>query len=149
MCGIIIAIIVALFAAAVYFVGGMALLGLILVVSFISSAVRYSNSMDLRASVMRCPNCGSQNIRIESRVEGMKSTGSSARTRGISGYSKDIDIKRSHIGVCSSCGYDYPYVTKQDVEKMQDAALGSLITFSVLLGLYVIVITIAIIRANM
>lgn len=83
-----------------------------------------------KPSTMTCPNCGSGQVRITSRVEGMTGSSSSYFKRSIlmPRHRVRIDrqggsqINRQRIGLCQSCGFDFPYITVDEVTQERGAA---------------------------
>lgn len=92
--------------------------------------LRMYRAWTVKPSTMVCPNCGSKQVRITNRVEGMTGSNSSQFKRSLlmPRYRVKIDrqgqsqINRQRIGLCQSCGFDFPYVTAEEVRQERSAA---------------------------
>lgn len=99
-----------------------------------------------KPSTMTCPNCGSGQVRITSRVEGMTGNSSSQFKRSLlmPRYRVRIDrqggsqINRQRIGLCQSCGFDYPYVTAEEVRQERSAAMRAAVIVVIVTALCVV-----------
>lgn len=93
-----------------------------------SCKYRFDKARNLRPSVMVCPNCGSSQIRIDNRIEGYSGTSNAQVQRSLvmPKYRKTVNwqygsqYNRQRVGICQSCGFDYPYVTPQEAQQAQD-----------------------------
>jgi len=88
---------------------------------------RLQKTLRLTASTMACPNCGSQDVRIENRVDSISSTGGAAVQRSLllpnhrvtlQGQS-GTTINRSRFAKCQKCGFDYPYWTADEIQSLK------------------------------
>lgn len=132
MCGAIIALFIAIILLAM-FVGSVFLtIGAVLLAVFLIRLGKYYQWSNKKPSTMSCPNCKSNRIKINSRVDGL----SSASAKGNIFRFSDRRIIRNHIATCQDCGYDYAYFTKEDLEDIQHQMKTELIVSSVLFGVY-------------
>lgn len=93
-----------------------------------------------KPSTMICPNCGSGQVRITSRVESMTGNSNSQFKRSLfmPRHRVRIDrqagsqINRQRVAICQSCGFDYSYVTAEEVgQERGSATLAASIAFAV------------------
>lgn len=88
----------------------------------------FDKARNLRPSTMVCPNCGSNQIRIDNRIEGYSGSSNAQVQRSLlmPKHRKTINwqygsqYNRQRVGICQSCGFDYPYVTPQEAQQAQD-----------------------------
>lgn len=132
-----ISLIAALFAAAAYLVGGTFIIGIVLIVHLIRCNARYNNARGLAPTKMICPNCNSMRVRINSQVDGGNAAGAATAIWGVGIASGNYNIRRSHIGVCKDCGFDFPYITKMDIDREIAVAQGKLTRSKIWFGVYV------------
>ena len=86
----------------------------------------WKNSLKKEPSKMVCPNCGGE-VKITSRVEGVSGVSSSQFNRSYVAPNHHATINRAHntrinrqrVAVCQTCGFDYPYVTKEEILQEQ------------------------------
>lgn len=97
-------------------------------------------------SEMRCPNCGSTNIKINKAMTG---TSTSSRTsgvgyarsglfggvvgRGTSSLNSNTSYNYKREAVCDDCGYNYDYITSSDIENANKKCNTKIVLSSVLL----------------
>lgn len=113
---------------------GIIILPFIALFFFITSHSLYSKSKNLQVSKMECPNCNSNEIKIQSIRTGDESN-SNISGAGLSGRFRILGIytlggrnnsktrytfKRE--GVCQKCGFNFDYLTQEDVNNMQENA---------------------------
>ena len=142
---IIIAIITTIFAvaAALGIIAGVIAFLIISIVLFISALSRYNNAKRLTPSIMRCPNCGSTNVRIRSVMSGQDSSysggGAGASSGGfhlfggLFGGKSGTSYKFKREAVCQDCGFNFDYFTADDVNNERHSAAVGLIGKSILL----------------
>lgn len=101
--------------------------GTIIVLPFF---IRKCNIAKIAPSVMVCPNCGSTQVRISRRTESVTNNSVKNIDRSILmphhhitvDRKSDTQINRQRVAICQSCGFDYPYITAQEVSKKQRSA---------------------------
>ena len=94
------------------------------------SAVRVYRAWTAKPSMMVCPNCGSRQVKITSRVESTTGSRSSQFKRSLilPRYRVSVQsqtgsqINRQRVAVCQSCGFDYPYMTFAEVQQEKNTA---------------------------
>lgn len=112
----------------------------LLLVMLIPSLLRLMSARRMSPSEMQCPNCGSTNTRITSRVDGVASSSDMAFQRSFimpkhrvtAHRQSDSSIKRRRIAVCQQCGFDYEYITADDIKQAKRAAIRSLLIVAVI-----------------
>ena len=100
---------------------------LICIVAY-SCKYRIDKARNLQPSAMICPNCGGREIRIDNRIEGYsgRSNAQIQRSLIMPKHRKTVNwqygsqYNRQRVGICQSCGFDYPYVTPQEAQQAQD-----------------------------
>ena len=117
MCGVIFSFFALIIAVAAYFMGAIAIAVIVIVVGLLLSIGNYENARKLKPTPMKCPNCGSENIKIQREITSYSR--GSVRTYGsrLSAGSGSTTVNRQRLGVCQDCGYDYPYVSQEEVEQ--------------------------------
>lgn len=109
----------------------MYVLAVLIVAAVIYSCkARWDKANAIQPSAMVCPNCGSDFVRIENRVEGVSGNSSAHIHRSVIAPKHFKTVNRQHksqldrqrVGVCQLCGFDYPYVTAQEAEKARNEA---------------------------
>ena len=127
---------------------GAIILALFALLQFIKSLINYVKTKDLQATEMRCPNCGSVDIKINSLQTGAETqssfSGAGSSTSfnflgfntigslgGNSHSSTAFTFKRE--GICQQCGFNYDYLTKEDVTKIKNNNKLALIASSIFL----------------
>ena len=101
----------------------------------ITAYIAYKKSENLSASKMQCPNCNSKNVKISSLKIGVQTTTSASGNGGffggigfVSGNKNSntlYSFKRQAI--CHDCGFNYDYLTEDDVCQMKDSLKNRLI----------------------
>ncbi len=113
---------------------GIIVLPFIALFFFITSYSLYSKSKNLQVSKMECPNCNSNEIKIQSIRTGDESN-SNISGAGLSGRFRILGIytlggknnsKTTYTfkreGLCQKCGFNFDYLTQEDVNNMQESA---------------------------
>lgn len=103
---------------------------LIVAIVVYSFKARRDKSNAIRPSTMVCPNCGSNHVRIENRIEGFSGKSDTHISRSVIAPKHFKTVNRTHasqyerlrVGVCQACGFDYPYITAQEAEKARNEA---------------------------
>lgn len=108
--------------AACYVFGAMAIGGIIILICLLASIGSYSNAKKLQATPMICPNCHSTNVRISKEVAGFTNGGATSFHGGFGLHAGNVNVNRQRLGVCQDCGFDYPYITQQEVSQIQEKA---------------------------
>ena len=99
---------------------GVMISGIFFIIAFIGlllSNSKYETAKSRQPSQMICPNCKSKNIKIQKEITSYSR--GSVRTYGsrLSAGSGSTTVNRQRLGVCQDCGYDYPYVSQEEVEQ--------------------------------
>lgn len=132
---------------------GMIVLPLAAVYFFVIALLAYLRKKALKATEMKCPNCGSSEIKIHSLQTGSQtqtnfsSNGNSIDFKflgyrticGLDGGSNSntsFTFKRE--GVCQKCGFNFDYLTQEDVNNIKVKNKVRLIIASILLVLSLI-----------
>ncbi len=132
---------------------GMIVLPLAAVYFFVIVLLAYLRKKALKATEMKCPNCGSSEIKIHSLQTGSQtqtnfsSNGNSVDFKflgyrticGLDGGSNSntsFTFKRE--GVCQKCGFNFDYLTQEDVNNIKVKNKVRLIIASILLVLSLI-----------
>lgn len=87
---------------------------------------------------MECPNCGSKDVKITSRVDGVSNSGNSVFRRSYvaPNHKATINrqgsttINRQRVAVCQSCGFDYSYITEDEVRREQKGAKAAVVVMT-------------------
>lgn len=122
----------------VYATVGIVTIIVITAVFFLSSLLRYSRVKNLTASQMLCPNCGSTDIRIQSKKIGTSknSVWTFQRGAGLWGLgNSNTSYIFQREGICRSCGFNYNYYTPEEIEGTIQSAVRRLIISGLLLFL--------------
>lgn len=101
----------------------------------ITAYIAYKKSENLSASKMQCPNCNSKNVKISSLKIGVQTTTSASGNGGFfSGIGFVSGNKNSNTlysfkrqAICHDCGFNYDYLTEDDVCQMKDSLKNRLI----------------------
>ncbi len=123
-----------IFAIALLISIGIIVLPFIALIFFFSALSLYNKSKKLKVSYMECPNCGSNEIKIQSIRTGDESN-SNVSGAGLSGRFRILGIHTlggnsnsktrytfKREGVCQKCGFNFDYLTQEDVNNMQESA---------------------------
>lgn len=106
---------------------GATVLPIIALLFFIKSYIVYKKSINLSASKMQCPNCNSNNVKITSLKTGSqtqsKISGSESNIFGITYFDADHNSNMSYTfkreAICSDCGFNFDYLTDDDVNNIK------------------------------
>lgn len=132
MCSLVIEVFLALMVIA-FLIAGAAFMAIIAVsILFIGSIGRYLKSRNLRASEMRCRNCGSTNIKLSMVSDGVDYNATSDHVMGVHVYSGKSKVRHKRIAVCQSCGYSYDYIMPEEVAKEKRDARNGMIGFGLI-----------------
>lgn len=77
-------------------------------------------SRNLRASEMRCRNCGSTSIKLSMVSDGVDYNATSDHVMGVHVYSGKSKVRHKRVAVCQSCGYSYDYIMPEEVAKEKE-----------------------------
>lgn len=139
MCGLIIGLFIMMLVISIYAIGIAALVVLVILIGLIASIGNLNKAKKLKASKMECPNCGSRNIRIQKEFSGMSSNSTSTYVSSWHIRSGNHSINRQRVAVCQDCGFDYPYITQDEIDEQIEKAKGIRNLFVILTALLVIV----------
>lgn len=145
---LVIMIILIVILAFIYAIG-VTVLPFIGIIWIIMALIRCNKCNKLVPSKMLCPNCNSTNVKIRSIQTG---TSTNTRHSGVGailglGFGT-VSAKGNTIfnyqreGVCQDCGFNYAYITQEDIDKAKSSAKNKLI-----LSLIFTIIAIFIMRA--
>lgn len=127
-CLIILLICIAIFALMVYALGILIGIDIVTGIMLIASIGNYSKSKNMRPSEMKCPNCESSDVRISSVTSGQSTTmGGTKRTK-----IANTNIQRQRVAKCQSCGFDWNYITRDDIVQAQSDSRGRIIIFGII-----------------
>lgn len=137
-----------LIAISAVIVVGIFVLPFIAGVYFVLSYLMYSRSKNLEASTMECPNCGSRDIKIQSVTTGVETNsslnGSGTTFLGVGhvwgNRNSRTNYKQKREGVCQSCGFNYDYLTDEDVTKTKNSSKLNLIVSIILLIVSILIL---------
>ena len=115
----------------------------------VPALVQLWKARQLKPSAMICPNCGSADVFISERFEGMTTDTdvSFKRSFVFPNHRAKVQsqagakINRQRVARCRQCGFDYRYTTAGEVQREQSDAIkataiaGAALALSVLLGL--------------
>lgn len=138
MCGCLIGIVIlifilwAAFSAIVYAVGIAIVLAAVIVILFIKSVLDYQKVKNIAPSEMKCPNCGSEDVKISQVQSGV--------TSQITGSQTTTNINYKQVLICDKCNYSWDYLSALDVKKMKNNAKNRVIGFGVAIGICIILI---------
>ncbi|MGN0363689.1 MAG: hypothetical protein ACI4ET_12700 [Bilifractor sp.] len=65
---------------------------------------------------MRCKNCGSSDVKIQSQVTGLNIASAGVHDMGMGFVQGAAGLQRQHIYVCQHCGFSAPYITQDDLQ---------------------------------
>lgn len=106
---------------------GVTVLPIIALLFLIKSYIVYKKNINLSASKMQCPNCNSNNVKITSLKTGSqtqsKISGSGSNIFGITYFDADHNSNMSYTfkreALCSDCGFNFDYLTDDDVNNIK------------------------------
>ncbi len=122
MIGAFFSIIALIFVIGAYLMGIVILAVIIIVIGLLASIGKYAQAKEMKPTLMICPNCNSNKIRIQRQIAGISSNSFGSYYGRWNFRSSGHNINRQRIGVCQDCGFDFPYFTVQDCRQaMEDA----------------------------
>ena len=124
MCGLILGIFLIVIMISAYIMGAIALGIIVIFIGLLASIGNYKKAKKLKASTMICPNCGSGNVKIQKEISGVSGSGVSTNLWSWDIRSGNHKLDRKRIGVCQDCGFDYPYITQDEVDEAINKARG-------------------------
>ena len=124
MCGLIIGFILLMIVAAAYLMGIIAIGIIVILIGLLASIGNYKKAKSMKPSKMLCPNCGSKNIWIQKEVSGISGSGVNTDVWAWNIHSGNHNINRQRVGVCQDCGFDYSYITQDEINDAIERARG-------------------------
>ena len=115
--GCLVFILVCIVIFALMMIAFMYAVGIIIAVDVISGVVllasigSYINAKKMKPSTMQCPNCGNPNVKL-----------SAIQTGG----------QRKRIANCQSCGFEYDYITPDDITQSKNKSIGLIAIFAII-----------------
>lgn len=134
MCILIIFIVLAVALLFVYAVAALIVFDVLFFVMALVSLARLNNAKNMKASKKVCPDCGSVEVKISREKTGV--THNKFFNNHYSGG--NINYKTQRFAKCQDCGFDWPYVTEEDIQVEWASAKKSLVGWSVLCVLGII-----------
>ena len=112
-------------------------------VIIVPALIQLYRTRKLKPSAMICPTCGSDNIFISNRFEGMVTGTDVALKRSFvfpnhrakMQTKAESQVNRQRIARCQQCGFDFRFVSAGEVQQARSDAIKSVIIAVVLLGL--------------
>ena len=118
-------IIAILLTVCLYLIAGFASATLLSVFLLFTGIAKYLNGKKsferlnhVEPSIMKCPNCGGLNVKIESVKTG--NVVNAYGYKGIAGVRHSTTYQRK--GKCQDCGFDYDYITVDDIYLAKEQA---------------------------
>lgn len=118
---------------------GSVVLPVVALFFLIMAFINYKTCEHLRESKMQCPNCNSDNVKISSLQTGSETqtqmTGSGGILWGIGfiGGKKNTNIAYSfkREAICQECGFNYDYLTSDDINNIKQKNTTRLIASAI------------------
>lgn len=123
---VIIAIAIAIFA--VYVAGAIIGVNVVLFILLVASILSYNKANRTIPTSKKCPNCGSEDVTIQSIQSGTKTE---SRTYGNTISSVTHPIMKK-VAACQKCGNSWDYISEEEVYSQKHAAKTRVILFGVL-----------------
>lgn len=129
---------------------GITVLPFVALLLFIVELITYIKTRNLEPSKMKCPNCNSDDVKISSLQTGSQtqtnfSGGSSSVGFNFFGYrtigslggssSSNTSFTFKREGICQKCGFNFDYLTVEDVKSIKSHSKISLLGMSIFLVL--------------
>lgn len=99
--------------AYMYAVGIIIAVDVISGIALLASVGSYINAKKMKPSTMQCPNCSNPNVKL-----------STIQTGG----------QRKRIANCQSCGFEYDYITPDDITQSKNKSIGLIAIFAIILA---------------
>ena len=137
-CLTVILIFIALAAAMAYAIGIIVAADIIMFIVTCYYISKYDEAKKMKPSKMKCPNCGSKDVHIEHIESGYE--GYAGNPYSNSRFkSFNTKVKRTRVGHCNQCGFEYGYITKKEIDESKKNAKGSAaLSFAALMILVVL-----------
>lgn len=131
-CLSVIVLLLILAALMIYMAGALVVVDVVLLILFVWSLSTYSKLKRVSPSVMKCRNCGSDNVKLSTRGAGF----SSGTLAGSFWMSRRANVEYERIATCQDCGFTWNYITTEDILIAQRSVRARAVIFGIILAVF-------------